>query len=139
MPNYPVTPAKQESLVQKMEKYGVKESDIQENFIRGSGRGGQKINKTSSCVQLLHRPTGTEVRCQQSRSQALNRFLARRLLVDKIANQIEGNKSEEQKRIAKIRRKKRRRSKRAKEKMLENKKKQGEKKQLRKVTEDSIQ
>ena len=135
MSNFPVTPAKQTALLQKMEKYGVKESDIQENFIRGSGKGGQKINKTSSCVQLSHGPSGFEVRCQQSRSQSLNRFLARRLLVDKIANQIEGKKSDEQKRIAKIRRQKRRRSKRAKEKMLESKKKQSEKKEWRKVRE----
>lgn len=109
-----------------MQKYGVHESDLDEKFVRGSGAGGQKINKTSSCVWLLHKPTGMEIKCQASRSQALNRFLARRLLVQKIANQIEGEKSEEQKRIEKIRRQKRRRSKRAKEKMLANKKHRAE-------------
>ena len=114
-----------------MDRYHVRESDLDENFIRGSGAGGQKINKTSSCVQLRHRPTGIEVRCQISRSQSLNRFHARRLLVQKIAHLVDGKKSEEQQRIAKIRRQKRRRSKRAKDKMLADKKHQSTKKQLR--------
>lgn len=131
MPTFPVSPAKMHSLEEAMAKYGVRETDIEEKFIRGSGKGGQKINKTSSCVWLLHRPTGLEVRCQQERSQALNRFLARRLLVQKIVSQIEGEKSEEQKRIEKIRRQKRRRPKRAKEKMLQAKRHRGELKQLR--------
>lgn len=131
MPTFPVSPAKIQVLAEAMAKYSVQESDIEEKFIKGSGSGGQKINKTSSCVWLLHRPTGTEVKCQASRSQALNRFLARRLLVEKIARQIEGEKSVEQKRIEKIRRQKRRRSKRAKEKMLAAKRHRGELKQLR--------
>ena len=114
-----------------MQKYAVREADIEEKFVRGSGSGGQKINKTSSCVWLLHEPTGIEVKCQASRSQALNRFLARRLLVEKIARQIEGVKSEEQKRISKIRRQKKKRSKRAKEKMLESKKHRAGLKQTR--------
>lgn len=120
-----------QALLQQMQRYGIQETDIEEKFIRGSGKGGQKINKTASCVWLKHQPTGIEVKCQQERSQALNRFLARRLLVQKIANQIEGEKSEEQKQIEKIRRQKRRRSKRAKEKMLANKKHRAEIKQLR--------
>ena len=134
MPQFPVTPAKEKALLQAMEKYQVRESDLEENFIRGSGAGGQKINKTSSCVQLRHILTGLEVRCQSSRSQALNRFLARRLLVEKIAAQIEGKKSALQQKNEKIRRQKRRRSKRAKEKMLANKKHRTEKKQLRKLS-----
>ncbi|MDP2600587.1 MAG: peptide chain release factor-like protein [Deltaproteobacteria bacterium] len=117
-----------------MEKYGVRESDLNEKFIRGSGAGGQKINKTSSCVQLIHLPTGTEVRCQVSRSQAMNRFFARRILVAKIAHEIEGEKSAEEQRREKIRRQKRRRSKRAKEKMLANKKQVSQKKALRKIS-----
>lgn len=131
MPTFPVSPAKTQALAEAMQKYHVQEADIEEKFIRGSGAGGQKINKTSSCVWLMHHPTGIEVKCQASRSQALNRFLARRLLVQRIANQIEGEKSEEKKRIEKIRRQKRRRSKRAKEKMLANKKHRAEVKQLR--------
>jgi len=131
MPQFPVSPAKQAALETAMHHYGVFEVDLDEKFIRGSGKGGQKINKTSSCVQLSHRPTGLEVRCQQSRSQAMNRFFARRLLVSKIAARIEGEQSAEQKRIEKIRRQKRRRSKRARDKMLANKKHQGEKKSFR--------
>ena len=134
MPTFPVSPAKQEALLREMEKYGVRESDLNEKFIRGGGAGGQKINKTSSCVQLIHLPTRIEVRCQASRSQSLNRFYARRLLVGKIAHQIEGAKSAEEQKWEKIRRQKRRRSKRAKEKMLDNKKEVSRKKSLRKVS-----
>lgn len=134
MPAFPVSPTKQASLLRDMEKYGVRESDLDEKFIRGSGAGGQKINKTSSCVQLMHLPTGTEVRCQVSRSQAMNRFFARRILVAKIAHEIEGEKSAEEQRREKIRRQKRRRSKRAKEKMLDNKRQVSQKKALRKVS-----
>ena len=137
MPTFPVSPAKIAALVEAMRKYSVQESDIDEKFVRGSGSGGQKINKTSSCVWLLHRPTGTEVKCQSSRSQALNRFFARRLLMEKIERQIEGKKSEEEKRFEKIRRQKRRRSKRAKDKMLANKKHHAGIKQFRqKVSHD---
>ncbi|MBI5299812.1 MAG: peptide chain release factor-like protein [Deltaproteobacteria bacterium] len=138
MPLFPVSPAKQQLLLKEMEKYQIREEDLVEKFIRGSGAGGQKINKTSSCVQLAHTPTGLEVRCQTSRSQSLNRFYARRLLVEKIAQQIEGKKSTLQQRIEKIRRQKRRRSKRAKEKMLENKKHQGMKKSLRKISPEEF-
>lgn len=134
MPLFPVSPAKENDLLSRMKKYDIREGDLVENFIRGSGAGGQKINKTSSCVQLIHRPTGIEVRCQSSRSQALNRFLARRLLVDEMARRVEGAKSAERQRIEKIRRQKRKRSRRAKEKMLEAKKHQSEKKKLRRIS-----
>ena len=137
MPTFPVSPAKIQALQEAMRKYNVHESEMEEKFVRGSGAGGQKINKTSSCVWLLHVPTGLEVKCQASRSQALNRFLARRLLVQRIANQIEGERSDEQKRIEKIRRQKRKRSKRAKEKMLANKKHRSGLKQMRqKISHD---
>ena len=96
-----------------------------------SGHGGQKVNKTSTCVYLKHIPTGIEVKCQEERSQALNRYKARRILVGKIESLIKGKESEEQQRIAKIRRQKRKRSKRAKEKMLEEKRKRAEKKKDR--------
>ena len=138
MPTFPVSPAKQEALLKMMEKYGVNERDLDEKFIRGSGAGGQKINKTSSCVQLMHVPTGMEVRCQSSRSQALNRFYARRILVEKIAHQIEGKLSAEEQRREKIRRQKRRRSKRAKDKMLDNKKHESKKKRLRKISSEDF-
>ncbi|MBU1061126.1 MAG: peptide chain release factor-like protein [Candidatus Omnitrophica bacterium] len=129
---FSVSRDKEEALKLKMNSLGIRESDLEENFIRSSKKGGQKVNKTSSCVYLKHKPTGIEVKCQRERSQALNRFLARRILVNKIESLILGKKSEEQARIEKIRRQKRKRSKRAKEKILRNKKMHSEKKKLRK-------
>lgn len=128
---FPVSPEKEKSLYLKMSSLGVTPDSFVETFIRASGPGGQKVNKTSSCVVLKHNPTGIEVRCQISRSQAMNRFLARRLLCEKIEAQALGRQSTEKRRIEKIRRQKRKRSKRAKEKMLEQKKKVSEKKTLR--------
>ncbi|HPG71956.1 MAG TPA: peptide chain release factor-like protein, partial [Syntrophales bacterium] len=89
------------------------------------------VNKTSSCVQLVHLPTGLSVKCQRERSQAMNRFLARRLLLDRIEKLQKGVVEAERDRVEKIRRQKRKRSKRAKEKMLEGKRRQSEKKGLR--------
>ena len=63
---------------------GVREADIEESFVRSGGHGGQNVNKTSTCVMLVHRPTGVQVKCQETRQQGLNRFIARRLLLDKI-------------------------------------------------------
>ena len=123
-------------LKNRMVKLGVCEEDLRENFIRGSGRGGQKINKTSSCVQLLHIPTGIEVRCQRERSQALNRFLARRELCDRIAEKVFREKSERQKEQEKIRRQKRRRSRRQKDKMLQAKHLHAEKKRQRRSVQN---
>ena len=123
---------KEEALRAKMASLGINEADILELFILASKKGGQKVNKTSSCVYLKHVPTGIEVKCQQDRSQALNRFFARRILVDKIESLVLGRESDEQKRYEKIRRQKRRRSRRAKEKMLRDKKLHSEKKADRK-------
>lgn len=131
MPLYNVTPKKEKELSDKMQRLGISRKDIIERFIRSSGKGGQKVNKTSSCVYLKHIPSGIEVKCQRERSQALNRFLALRILVNKIETLILGKESEEKKRIAKIKRQKRKRSKRAKEKILEEKKRQSKKKKLR--------
>jgi len=131
MVNFGVRPEKQEALRLKMEKYGLREADILEKFIHGGGKGGQKINKAATCVYLKHRPTGIEVKCQAARSQLLNRFLARRILVDKIERKILGERSEEVERIERIRRQKRKRSQRARQKMLEAKKAHAEIKLLR--------
>ncbi|NIM90849.1 MAG: peptide chain release factor-like protein [Candidatus Aminicenantes bacterium] len=126
-----VSKEKEEALRQRMESLGIFEKDIVEKFIRSSGRGGQKVNKTSTCVYLKHIPTNIEVKCQRERYQALNRFLARRILTDKIEKMILGKKSEEQQRIEKIRRQKRKRSKKAKLKILEEKSKHSQKKKER--------
>lgn len=115
----------------KMEKYGIHERDILEKFIHGGGKGGQKINKSANCVYLKHLPTGIEVKCQTARSQLLNRFLARRILAERMERKILGEKSEEIQRVEKIRRQKRRRSRRAKQRMLEAKKAHAEIKLLR--------
>jgi len=135
--DFSVSIEKEATLRAKMVLMGIKELDIEEKFIRSSGKGGQKVNKASSCVYLKHRPTGIEVKCQKERSQALNRFVARRILVDKISSLVLGKKAEEQKKIEKIRRQKRKRSKRAKEKMLRYKKIRSKKKQLRKTPFDT--
>ena len=136
MAAFGVSPDKEQALADRMEALGIREADIVEKFIRSGGHGGQNVNKVATCVYLKHLPTGTEVKCQQERSQALNRFLARRILADKIEAAIEGKKSAEEQRIAKIRRQKRKRSKRAKEKMLADKRRVSEKKKGRSFRTD---
>ncbi len=122
---------KEKRLAEEMSRFGIRETDIVETFIRSAGPGGQNVNKTSTCVYLKHLPTGIEVKCQQERSQALNRYLARELLLKKIENAILGRLSRERQRIEKIRRQKRKRSKRAKLKVLEAKRRHAQKKVLR--------
>lgn len=106
--------------------------DVEEKFIRGSGAGGQKINKTNSCVWLRHLPTGTEVKVQEHREREANRKSAYRLLIDKIEEAALGRASERQQKIFKLQKQKRRRSRKAKEKMLEEKRRRGEIKDSRK-------
>jgi protein subunit release factor B len=114
-----------------MKLLGILEVDIKERFIHGSGRGGQKQNKTSNCVYLKHEPTGIEVKVQKSRSREVNRFVARRILCDKIEELQTGKISERDKKRFKIQKQKARRSRRAKEKMLEAKRQNAQKKALR--------
>jgi protein subunit release factor B len=123
---------KQDQIVLRMERLGIKEGDLVEKFILGSGSGGQKINKTSSCVYLKHLPTSIEIKCQQGRSRELNRLYARRELCDKIETLLFKEKSAQQMAIEKIRRQKRKRSRRAQEKILANKKHRSEIKEHRK-------
>jgi len=130
-----ISKTKEGALKEKMARFGVRESDLEEHFIRSRGPGGQNVNKTSTGVYLRHIPSGIEVKVFSDRSQALNRYTARKILVGKIENAILGRESEERKRIEKIRRQKRKRSKRAKEKMLKNKRIHSEKKELRKKVE----
>lgn len=128
---FPVSISKEKELKVKMDALNIREDEIEESFVRSGGKGGQKVNKTSTCVYLKHIPTGIEVKCQEERSQSLNRYRARVILIKKVEQLIRGKESEEIQRIEKIRRQKRKRSKRAKEKMLVEKKITSEKKKLR--------
>ena len=127
---------KEAALAARLAGLGVKPEDLVEKFIRAGGPGGQNVNKTSTAVYLKHLPTGIEVKMQQERSQALNRFLARRLLADKIEARLRGEQSAEAARVAKLRRQKRRRSRRAKEKVLAAKSLQANKKASRSIVAD---
>src|SRR5437762_12262306 len=106
-------PEREAQLTQRMAALGVREADIEESFVRSGGHGGQNVNKTSTCVMLLHRPTGLQVKCQETRQQGLNRFIARRLLLDKIEDRQKGFVASERAQRKKIRRQKRKRSRRA--------------------------
>lgn len=131
MSAFPVSLEKEDQLARRMAALGVRESDLEETFVRSGGHGGQNVNKTATCVMLLHRPTGLQVKCQSTRQQGLNRFIARRLLLDKIEAQRRGYVEAERDRVEKIRRQKRRRSRRAKARMLADKAHQGAKKEAR--------
>ena len=137
MKAFPVDAEKQDQLARRMEALGVREADLEETFVRSGGHGGQNVNKTATCVMLRHRPTGLQVKCQATRQQGLNRFLARRLLLDRIEEQQTGRIAAERARIEKIRRQKRKRSRRAKERMLADKSRQSEKKATRRADRDS--
>ena len=126
-----VNTEKQEALAARMAGLGIREADLIERFVLGSGSGGQKLNKTSSCVYLKHIPSGIEVKCQRERSRELNRYLARREVCERIEERKLGLRSARQQEVERIRRQKRRRSLRQKERMLNDKRLQGDKKQAR--------
>ena len=111
-----VSPEKQKALENAMRRLGIREQDLVERFVRSRGHGGQKVNKTSTCVYLKHLPTGIEVKCQETRSQPLNRFLARRTLVEKLQRLVMGSESPGEKERLKKRKQKGRRKRKAKKK-----------------------
>ena len=115
---FAVSPEKNEELRRRMAALGVREEDLEESFVRASGRGGQHVNKSSTCVQLRHRPTAIEVKCAEGRSQSLNRFFARRLLLDRIAATM-GVPTAKNAAMEKLRRQKARRGRKAAQKYRE--------------------
>lgn len=127
--DFPV-PLKQKFL-DKAAKLRVFPQDIDEQFVRGSGSGGQKMNKTASTVWLKHLPTGIEVKCQVQREREANRMEAYRMLLMKIEEKILGKKSEIAQKVFKLRKQKKRRSRKAKEKMMDEKSHRGEIKENR--------
>src|SRR6266567_2854321 len=131
MSAFPVSTEKEGELTRRMAALGVNETDIEESFVRSGGHGGQNVNKSATCVMLRHRPTGLQVKCQTTRQQGLNRFLGRRLLLDKIEKLRKGYVEAERARIEKIRRQKRRRGRRAKERLLADKARHAAKKESR--------
>ncbi len=113
-----VSPEKEKLLNGEMAALGIRQQDIEEKFVRSSGRGGQKVNKTSTCVCLRHLPTGLEVKCMAERSQSVNRFLARRILLEKI-KASRGMETASGKEAQRVRKQKARRKRRLKEKLTE--------------------
>lgn len=103
-----------------MERLGIREEDLLEKFILGSGPGGQKVNKTASCVYLKHLPTGIETKCSRERSRETNRYLARRELCDLLEKELFGIKTSKEKEIDKIKKQKKRKSRKTKRKLLQN-------------------
>ncbi len=120
-----------EILERRMERLQVREEDLVERFIRGSGPGGQKINKTASCVYLKHEPSGIEVQCQQERSRERNRVVAREWLCQRLEDRQRGRQLEINRRRAAARVKARGRSKATKRKMAEDKRQRSDKKSMR--------
>lgn len=109
MGKFNVSPGKENALLKRMERLGVFEKDLEETFVRSRGRGGQNVNKNSTCVYLKHIPTEISVKYDKERSQLLNRFFARRELLNRIEEATTGVCSAEQTKIEKIKKQKARR------------------------------
>ncbi len=128
---FPVSGDKAAALAQRLARLSIREDDLEESFVTSGGKGGQNVNKVATCVWLVHRSTGTHVKCQDTRSQGMNRYLARQWLCAKIETARLGQQSEQVAAMEKIRRQKRRRSRRAKQKMLTQKRDHAATKALR--------
>ena len=112
--NLPIRPQKLEALKKRFELLGITDSQLDENFVRGSGKGGQKVNKTNNCVQLRHKPSGVLVECHRERERSLNRYFARVALADALERELNGGTTvQEQQAIDKIRKQKARRQRRS--------------------------
>ncbi|MEI9476295.1 MAG: peptide chain release factor-like protein [Deltaproteobacteria bacterium] len=118
MVSFAVSEKKNKWLEERMQALGIREEDLEEKFVRSSGAGGQKVNKTSSCVYLKHSPTGIKVKCMKDRSQSINRFLARRELLEKI-EKMTGHPNPEDMQREQIRKQKQKRRKRSQKKYSE--------------------
>jgi protein subunit release factor B len=127
----PISSEKMADLSQRMGSLGINEADLVEKFVRGSGAGGQKINKTSSCVFLKHQPTGVCIKCQMDRSREMNRYLARRELCEQFEKIRDGKAVAKTQAIEKMRRKNRPRSRRSKQRSVADKRIQSQKKSMR--------
>ena len=134
--SYPVTSEKESQLARRMASLGIREEDIDESFVRSSGHGGQNVNKVATCVQLVHGPTGTQVKCQTTRQQGMNRFLAREMLMDKIESERKKRAAAAKSEAEKLKRQKRPRSKAAKNRILADKSRNSEKKASRRASFD---
>jgi protein subunit release factor B len=117
----PLSGDRARAVAQRLASLGIREDDLDESFVTSGGKGGQNVNKVATCVVLVHRPTGTMVKCQRERTQGQNRLIARALLADKIEEQVKGRESARQQEHEKVRRQKRRRSRRSKQRMLADK------------------
>lgn len=117
MKNFGVSKEKQAALEREMKRLGIREEDLEEAFTRSSGPGGQNINKLATCVHLRHRPSGIAVKVMRERSQALNRFFARRSLAEKIATQVHGEDSAQRKKVQRTIKQKKRRKRRTAKKL----------------------
>lgn len=127
----PLSSEKTAALDQRMVKLGIRETDLLEKFVRGSGAGGQKINKTSNCVFLKHLPTGVCIKCQMDRSREMNRFLARRELCDQLEAIRDGKAVAKTQAIEKMRRTNRPRSRNSKNRTVADKRNLSQKKSMR--------
>jgi protein subunit release factor B len=124
-------PESSDAQIRRMAALGVREADLDESFVRSGGRGGQNVNKVATCVVLRHRPTGIQVKCQTTRRQGDNRWLARERLLNELERRQRQRAAAERGRIEKLRRQKRPRSQASKARMLEDKSRRARVKALR--------